>query len=125
MGNPSLRLSEVLCLRGNNTFANIPVNTPGRRQSKTLWSKQSKIARKSVIKNPVSNDFYLRSSIVLTFSIAANPVRSMSISNIAISDLPRLWEMEIRFILDINELFFRLYTLKFETMHTVYALTLY
>ena len=64
--------------------------TPGRRQSETLLTiekNRSKIARNSVfnchlspvgrqmvIKNSVSNDFYLRSSIVLTFSITAYPV---------------------------------------------------
>ena len=63
--------------------------TPGRRQSKSLLTideRGSKIARNSVfdchlspvrqmaIENSFSNDFDLRSSIVLTFSIAAYPV---------------------------------------------------
>ena len=65
-------------------------NTPDRRQSKTLLAideRGSKIDRNSVfdcqlspvgrqmaIENSVSDDFYLRFSIVLTFSIAAYPV---------------------------------------------------
>ena len=64
--------------------------TPDKRQSKTLLpidERGSKIATNSVfdchlspigrqmtIKNSVSGDFYLRSSIVLTFSSAAYPV---------------------------------------------------
>ena len=71
-------------------FFNLYTNTPGRRQSKTLLTideRGSKIAKKSVfdchlspvglqmsIENSVSNDFYLRSSILLTFPIAAYPV---------------------------------------------------
>ena len=34
----------------------------------------SPVGRQMAIKNSVSTDFYLRSSIVLTFSIAAYPV---------------------------------------------------
>ena len=64
--------------------------TPGRRQSKTLSTideRGSKIDRNSVfdchlspvwrqmvIENTVSIDFYLRSKIVLAFSIVAYPV---------------------------------------------------
>ena len=72
-------------------FENIyTIATPGRRQSKTLSTidkRGSKIDKNSVfdchlspvwrqiaIENSVSNDFYLRSSIVLAFSIAAYPV---------------------------------------------------
>ena len=56
----------------------------------TIDERGSKIARNSVfdchlshdrrqiaIENSVSNDFYLRSSIILTFSIAAYPVCSL------------------------------------------------
>ena len=65
-------------------------NLHSRRRSNTLLAideRESKIARNSVfdchlslawrqmtIENSVSNDFYLRSSIVLTFSIATYPV---------------------------------------------------
>ena len=55
-----------------------PILTPDRRQSKTLlkiYERGSKsVGRQMAIKNSVSNDFDLRSSIVLTFSIAAYPV---------------------------------------------------
>ena len=58
------------------------ITTSGRRQSKTLLTideRGSKIDRNSFrvtngIKNSVSIYFDLRSSIVLTFSIAAYPV---------------------------------------------------
>ena len=68
----------------------ITTTTPDRRQSKTLLTineRGSQIARNSVftchlspvrqhmaIKDSVYNDFYIRLSIVLTFSIAAYPV---------------------------------------------------
>ena len=53
--------------------------TPGRRQSKTLLSTNADqksletvfFGRQMAIENAVSNDFDLRLSIVLTFSIAA------------------------------------------------------
>ena len=66
------------------------VSIPDMRQSKTLFTideRGSKIATTSVfdcqwspggrlmaIENSVSNYFVLRSSIILTFSIATNPV---------------------------------------------------
>ena len=64
--------------------------TPGRRQSKTLSTTDehgskfdrysvfdchlSPVRRQMAIENTVSIDFYLRSSLVLAFSIAAYPV---------------------------------------------------
>ena len=72
------------------SYFSIAYTTPGRRQSKTLSTideRGSKINRNSVfdfhlspawrqmaIENTVSIDFYLRSSIVLAFSIVAYPV---------------------------------------------------
>ena len=65
-------------------FCKCIVNIPGRRQSKTLlWIKNSNkqcfrlpfvaVWRQMAIENSVSNDFYLRSSIVLLFSICRIP----------------------------------------------------
>ena len=66
------------------------LHTPSRRQSKTLSTIDERVSkidsnsvfdchlspvwRQMAIENSVSNDFYLRSSIVLAFSIAAYPV---------------------------------------------------
>ena len=78
-------IAHLLFFNENTNFLSFLI-TPGRRQSKTLLTidkRGSYIARNSVfdchlspigrqmaIENSVSNDFYLRSSIVLTFSIA-------------------------------------------------------
>ena len=68
----------------------ISVNTPDMRHSKTFFTSDergfkivrngvfdyhlSQVGRQMANKNSISSDFYLRSSIVLTFSIAAYPM---------------------------------------------------